>query len=146
MTDREFAALVIGVFILFGFIACLCGSSSVEKSTPKNPARQIACSCGMATPEAEIVRVTAYVPGDASTALCERARPGGTAAVSPACLGLLGATVYVEGFGVYEINDLTSAALDEKYPMCTVDLAVANTERAKEIGSSFRRVVALPKR
>lgn len=90
------------------------------------------------------VRVTGYYtePG-VKSAIGEEIRPGGTAAVSPACIELLGERVYVKGHGVWRVNDLAAAWLDEKYGRCTLDLAQGSKEATMKIGNSIATVVRI---
>ncbi|MDR0239094.1 MAG: hypothetical protein LBI88_02545 [Deltaproteobacteria bacterium] len=53
------------------------------------------------------MRVTGYyAEAGVRSALGELIRPGGTAAVSPSCIELLGERVYIKGYGVWRVNDL----------------------------------------
>lgn len=94
-------------------------------------------------PKKYSVRVTGYVPTGNNTAINEEVIVGYTAAVSPRCLELLGHKVYIKNYGVRKINDLTASWLDEKYDMCTIDLAVPTEEHAKQITNSDTELVVL---
>jgi 3D (Asp-Asp-Asp) domain-containing protein len=89
------------------------------------------------------MRVTAYIPTGRKTALMEDVQVGYTAAVSPECIYLLGSTIYVRGYGIRYINDLTSDRLDKEHDMCTLDLAVPNTHEAKKVGNKTHNVVRI---
>lgn len=97
------------------------------------------CNCS----KVREMRITAYIPANTVGALGTKIRTGGTAAVSRNCMDILGEKVYVEGYGVREVNDLTAAWLDDKFGICTLDLAVPNMEVAKKIGCRTKRVVRL---
>lgn len=98
----------------------------------------------VAPPKVYEMRVTGYyAPPGAVGALTEPVRPGGTAAVSPKCIGLLGEKVYVKGNGVFEVNDLTADWLDERHSMCTLDIAAPSVEQAKAIGNETKTVVRI---
>lgn len=90
------------------------------------------------------MRVTGYyaAPG-VQGALAQPIRPGGTAAVSPGCIGLLGEKVYVRGHGVFVVNDLAADWLDEQHGICTLDLAAPSVKSAQTIGNSTKTVVRI---
>ena len=92
------------------------------------------------------VRVTGYIPTGNKTAIGEDVVVGRTAAISPACLELLGKTVYIHGHGVRYINDLTNPRADKKYDMCTVDLAVPTKKHAFSVGNNVSKLVQIDKR
>ena len=89
------------------------------------------------------VRVTAYISDGRKSALNDTVQSGKTAAVSPACIAMLGERVYVEGHGIRYINDLTAKWLDDKFGVCTVDLAVSSKSEMTKIGSNIRTVVVI---
>ena len=89
------------------------------------------------------MRVTAYLPTGNKTALGDNVVVGRTAAVSSRCNDLLGEEVYVKGHGVRYVNDLTASWLDDKFGVCTLDLAVPNKEEANKVGNKIRTVVRL---
>ena len=93
------------------------------------------------------MRVTGYhVKAGDRGALNETVVPGRHAAVSPACIELLGEKVYVRGHGVYIINDLAVSELDSMFGICTIDLAKGTRKQAKAVGNSVCTVVHIPKR
>jgi 3D (Asp-Asp-Asp) domain-containing protein len=88
-------------------------------------------------------RITGYYaePG-AKGATGKIVRPGGTAAVSRNCIGLLGSRVYIEGHGVYDIEDLTAESIGQRFAdVCTVDLARATKDAAAAVGNEIKTVV-----
>ena len=87
------------------------------------------------------MRVTGYLPTGKKTALGEKVITGKTAAVSRNCIDLLGEKVYIQGIGIRYINDLTAEWLDDKYGICTLDIAVPNKSSANKIGHKTRTVV-----
>ena len=87
------------------------------------------------------MRVAGYLPTGNKTALGEKVITGKTAAVSRNCIDLLGETVYIQGIGIRYINDLTAEWLDDKYGICTLDIAVPNKSSANKIGNKTRTVV-----
>ena len=87
------------------------------------------------------MRVTGYLPTNNKTALGEKVITGKTAAVSRNCIDLLGEKVYIQGIGIRYINDLTAEWLDDKYGICTLDIAVPNKSSANKIGHKTRTVV-----
>lgn len=91
------------------------------------------------------MRITGYCvkEGDRG-ALCEPVRPGKHAAVSPGCIELLGERVYVKGFGVFVVNDLTADWLDTKFNVCTLDIARGTVQEAQAVGSNISIVVRIP--
>lgn len=89
------------------------------------------------------VRVTAYISDGRKSALNDTVQSGKTAAVSPACINMLGEKVYIEGHGIRYINDLTAKSLDDRFGICTVDLAVGSKTEMSRIGSNIRTVVIL---
>jgi len=84
-----------------------------------------------------------YAAPEALGALGEKIRPGGTAAISPACMNLLGKKVYISGHGIWRINDLTHPRLDEERRLCTVDLAKSSVDEARKVGNNTARVVVI---
>jgi hypothetical protein len=103
-------------------------------------------SYSYAVPEPKVrhMRVTGYIPANNSKgALGEHVVIGKTAAVSRKCMDLLGDTVYIEGHGVWKINDLTAKWLDDKHKVCTIDLAVPNKTEARKIGNNIHKVVRI---
>lgn len=89
------------------------------------------------------MRITGYVPTSEKTALMEEVVTGWTAAVSRDCIEFLGSDVYVLGHGVFRVNDLTNARLDEEFGMCTLDIAVPTKEDAYKIGNNTSTVVRI---
>lgn len=89
------------------------------------------------------MRITAYIPTGNKTALGEEMIPGRTAAVSPACSYLLGEKVYIRGYGIRYVNDVTAEWLDDEFDMCTLDLAVPNEKEAMKVGNNIGTVVKL---
>lgn len=89
------------------------------------------------------VRVTAYVSDGRKSALNDTVVAGKTAAVSPACINMLGEKIYVEGHGIRHVNDLAAKWLDDKFGVCTVDLAVGSKAETNRIGGSIKTVVVL---
>jgi len=88
--------------------------------------------------------ITGYYAGpEAVGALGEKIRPGGTAAISPACMNLLGKKVYISGHGIWRINDLTHPRLDEERKLCTIDLAKSSVDEAMKVGNNMARVVVI---
>lgn len=94
--------------------------------------------------EIMMARVTGYAaePGKKG-AIGKSIVPGGTAAVSRNCAHLLGKKIYVDQHGVYEVNDLTAKWIQEKFQVCTVDLARASEEEAQKVGNKQRKIVVL---
>lgn len=89
------------------------------------------------------MRITGYISKpNAKTALGEKVQSGYTCAVSPDCIFLLGKKIYVKGYGIRRVNDLTADWLDDKFGMCTIDLATTK-EGLKNIGCTTRDVVVL---
>lgn len=85
------------------------------------------------------MRITGYISHNQKTAIGEYTKAGGTAAVSPNCIYLLGEEVYIKDLGVYKVNDLTASWLDTKYDLCTLDIAVGSTKQLntiKKIGTT----------
>ena len=89
------------------------------------------------------MRITGYLPTGNKTALMEDVKVGWTAAVSPNCIHFLGSKVYVEGYGVRYVNDLTHPRQDDEFGMCTLDLAVPTKEDAYRIGNNTGIVVKI---
>lgn len=89
------------------------------------------------------VRISGYTPDNKKTAIGDTVKTGYSCAVSPKCLFMLGKKIYVEGYGVRYVNDLTAAWLDDKFEYCTIDLAVPTKEHAKKIGNTRSRVVII---
>ena len=93
------------------------------------------------------MRVTGYhVQGKTRGALNEIVVPGRHAAVSPACIELLGEKVYVRGHGVYIVNDLAVSRLDDTFGICTIDLAKGTRQQAKDVGNDVCTIVHIPRR
>ena len=91
------------------------------------------------------MRVTGYTPTGSKTALGENVVVGYTAAISPNCAdSFLGSKVYVQGLGVRYVNDLTATWVEEKYDICTLDVAVPNNQEALRVGNEIKRVVRIP--
>lgn len=90
------------------------------------------------------MRITAYHnKGDKKSALNERVQAGRTAAVSPACIDLLGEKVYVEGHGIRHVNDLAAKWLDDKFGVCTLDLAISPSSDTHKYGGHIKTVIKL---
>lgn len=87
------------------------------------------------------MRVTGYLPTGNKTALGEKVITGKTAAVSRNCIDLLGEKVYIQGLGIRYVNDLTAKWLDDKYEICTLDVAVPDKSSANKIGNKTRIIV-----
>ena len=92
------------------------------------------------------VRVTGYIPTGNKTALGQNVIVGRTAAISPKCLDLLGSEVYIKGYGIRYINDITSDSVDEQNNLCTIDLAVPTKEHAMKIGNDSSRLVRIDRK
>lgn len=90
------------------------------------------------------MRVTGYVPTGNKTALGENVVVGKTAAVSRNCMDLLGEKVYIEGYGIRYVNDLTAKWVGEEFGICTIDLAVPTVKHAMQIGNETRKVIHIP--
>lgn len=94
--------------------------------------------------KAEVMRITGYVPSSPKTAIGKKPRPGRTAAISRNCLSFLGYRVYVEGMGTYYVEDVTANWVDDKFDMCTLDIAVDNKSQAKHFtDNKGKRVVKI---
>jgi len=95
-------------------------------------------------PKVYTMRVTGYTyEHGKKSAIMDKIQAGKTAAVSPNCIELLGEKVYVSGHGVRYVNDLTASWLDEKFDICTIDLAVGSASDLKKIGNETKKVVRL---
>jgi 3D (Asp-Asp-Asp) domain-containing protein len=90
------------------------------------------------------MRVTGYVPTGNKTALGENVVVGKTAAVSRNCMDLLGEKVYIEGYGIRYVNDLTAKWVGEEFSICTIDLAVPTVKHAMQVGNETRKVIHIP--
>ena len=66
-----------------------------------------------------------------NTALMQKPIPGYTAAVSRDLLHLLNRKVYIDGYGVFLINDLMNKRFENR-----IDILVGNRELAMEIGKN----------
>ena len=94
--------------------------------------------------KAEVMRITGYVPSSPKTAIGKKPRPGRTAAISRNCLSFLGYRVYVEGMGTYYVEDVTAKWVDDKYELCTLDIAVNSESQARRLtDNKGRRVVKI---
>ena len=89
------------------------------------------------------MRVTGYLTSNVKSCIGEKIVSGGTAAVSPNCIELLGETVYIKGYGIRKVNDLTADWLDDKFNICTLDLAVSSKEELSKIDSKIKTVVKI---
>ena len=90
------------------------------------------------------MRVTGYhVKADERGVLAEIIQPGRHASVSPGCIELLGEKVYVRGYGVFRVNDLTHNRLDDQFGICTMDLATRTKAEAQAIGNKVSQVVRI---
>ena len=95
-------------------------------------------------PKVYTMRVTGYTyEHGKKSAIMDKIQAGKTAAVSPNCIELLGEKVYVSGHGIRYVNDLTASWLDEKFDICTIDLAVGSASDLKKIGNETKKVVRL---
>ena len=98
-------------------------------------------------PKVYTMRVTGYTyEHGKKSAIMDKIQAGKTAAVSPECIELLGEKIYVSGHGIRYVNDLTASWLDEKFDMCTIDLAVGSASDLKKIGNETKKVVRLHNR
>lgn len=82
---------------------------------------------------AQKMRITGYRPSSNKTAIGKKPVVGRTAAVSRKCLSLLGYRVYVEGIGLYNVEDITAKWLDEEMDMCTLDISVHSDKEAAKL-------------
>ena len=80
------------------------------------------------------------------SAIMDKIQADRTAAVSPECIELLGEKIYISGHGIRYVNDLTASWLDEKFGICTIDLAVGSASDLKKIGNETKKVVRLHNR
>ena len=95
-------------------------------------------------PKVYTMRVTGYTyEHGKKSAIMDKIQADRTAAVSPGCIELLGEKIYVSGHGIRYVNDLTASWLDEKFGMCTIDLAVGSASDLKKIGNETKKVVRL---
>lgn len=94
-------------------------------------------------PKSQTMRITGYVPNSRNGAINKKIVVGRTAAVSRKCAYMLNEDVYVEGHGVWHVNDLTAKWLDTKHNVCTLDLAVPTESHARKIGNKHKQVVRL---
>ena len=95
-------------------------------------------------PKVYTMRVTGYTyEHGKKSAIMDKIQADRTAAVSPECIELLGEKIYVSGHGIRYVNDLTASWLDEKFGMCTIDLAVGSASDLKKIGNETKKVVRL---
>ena len=95
-------------------------------------------------PKVYTMRVTGYTyEHGKKSAIMDKIQAGKTAAVSPECIELLGEKIYVSGHGIRHVNDLTASWLDEKFDICTIDLAVGSASDLKKIGNETKKVVRL---
>ena len=98
-------------------------------------------------PKVYTMRVTGYTyEHGKKSAIMDKIQAGKTAAVSPECIELLGEKIYVSGHGIRYVNDLTASWLDEKFGICTIDLAVGSASDLKKIGNETKKVVRLHNR
>ena len=98
-------------------------------------------------PKVYTMRVTGYTyEHGKKSAIMDKIQAGKTAAVSPECIELLGEKIYVSGHGIRYVNDLTASWLDEKFGICTIDLAVSSASDLKKIGNETKKVVRLHNR
>ena len=95
-------------------------------------------------PKVYTMRVTGYTyEHGKKSAIMDKIQADRTAAVSPKCIELLGEKIYVSGHGIRYVNDLTASWLDEKFGICTIDLAVSSASDLKKIGNETKKVVRL---
>ena len=95
-------------------------------------------------PKVYTMRVTGYTyEHGKKSAIMDKIQADRTAAVSPNCIELLGEKIYVSGHGIRYVNDLTASWLDEKFGICTIDLAVSSASDLKKIGNETKKVVRL---
>lgn len=95
-------------------------------------------------PKVYTMRVTGYTyEHGKKSAIMDKIQADKTAAVSPECIELLGEKIYVSGHGIRYVNDLTASWLDEKFGICTIDLAVGSASDLKKIGNETKKVVRL---
>ena len=95
-------------------------------------------------PKVYTMRVTGYTyEHGKKSAIKDKIQADRTAAVSPECIELLGEKIYVSGHGIRYVNDLTASWLDEKFDICTIDLAVSSASDLKKIGNETKKVVRL---
>ena len=95
-------------------------------------------------PKVYTMRVTGYTyEHGKKSAIMDKIQADKTAAVSPECIELLGEKIYVSGHGIRYVNDLTASWLDEKFDICTIDLAVGSASDLKKIGNETKKVVRL---
>lgn len=89
------------------------------------------------------VRVSHYIPNGNPTYTGGEVVPRKTAAVSPRCKHLLGKRIHIEDYGYRHVNDLTAAWLDNKYSLCTIDVAVNSKEKAIKLGVTEKKITVI---
>lgn len=91
------------------------------------------------------VTVTAYTPRESETdstpeftAIMSRSRPGYTAAVSRDLLRYLGRRIYIEGVGVYGLEDVMNPRFKKR-----IDLMFGDVRKARAFGKRKMTVIVL---
>ena len=91
------------------------------------------------------VTVTAYTPRAQETdstpqftAIMSRSRPGYTAAVSCDLINYLGRKIYIEGIGVFKLEDVMNRRYRQR-----IDLMFGSVKAAREFGVKKLKVVVL---
>ena len=91
------------------------------------------------------VTVTAYTPRARETdstpqftAIMSRSRPGYTAAVSRDLINYLGRKIYIEGVGVFKLEDVMNRRYRQR-----IDLMFGSVKAAREFGVKKLKVVVL---
>ena len=99
----------------------------------------------LTTLEYATCEVTAYTArkqetnnDNTNTATMEKPKPGYTCAVSRDLLQWLGGTIYIEGLGVWKVNDLMNKRFTNR-----IDLCVGTVKYARELGLKELNVVFL---
>ena len=132
--------LIVGVIL--GTVGTMLWDKHINKPIPVSESKNIVIT--NVPNKVYKMRITAYHnKGDKKSALNERVQAGRTAAVSPACIDLLGEKVYVEGHGIRHVNDLAAKWLDDKFGVCTLDLAISSSNDTHKYHGHIKTVVKL---
>lgn len=80
--------------------------------------------------------ISFYYPTGKKTYLGEKCIPGKTAGVSKDLKHLMGKKIYIEGFGVRHVTDLTHDRIKNR-----IDLAIDKNKNATELGVKKNRMI-----
>jgi 3D (Asp-Asp-Asp) domain-containing protein len=143
MNKSQATAITFFLFLCFIALGTIAGTQIFIATKPCQP--NLTTYNSLTTLEYATCEVTAYTArkketnhDNTNTATMEKPKPGYTCAVSRDLLQWLGGTIYIEGLGVWKVNDLMNKRFTNR-----IDLCVGTVKYARELGLKELNVVFL---